>query len=119
MSQARGGGIGGRSIRAEAVASSVNTAWPVKRGFENPSEVGQKRISVEHEIVQQLRRCDSPPPHRLSDDCSCAILQADILEQQAGAFVIAVTFDLAMAGQRKLPRHTINSPLITALRMTT
>jgi len=56
--QIRGGGIGGRSIRAEAVGSPVEKAWPVKRGIEKASEVGQKRISVEHETVQQLRGWD-------------------------------------------------------------
>jgi len=57
--QIRGGGDGGRSIRADAVASSIAKVRPLKRGVENPSEVGQKRISVEHETVQQLLGCDS------------------------------------------------------------
>ena len=57
--QIRGGGVGGRSIRSDAVASSIAKVWPLKRGVENLSEVGQKRISVEHETVQQLRGCDS------------------------------------------------------------
>jgi hypothetical protein len=53
--QIRGGGVGGRSIRADAVASSIARVRPLKRGAENLSEVGQKRISVEHETLQQLR----------------------------------------------------------------
>ena len=61
--QIRGGGVGGRSSRADAVASSIANAWPLKRGVENLSEIGQKRISVEHETVQQLPGCDSCP-HR-------------------------------------------------------
>ena len=56
--QIRGGGVGGRSIRLDAVASSIAKVWLLKRGLENRSEVGQKRISVEHETVQQLRGCD-------------------------------------------------------------
>jgi hypothetical protein len=56
--QIRGGGVGGRSIRADAVASSIAKLWTLKRGVENPSEIGQKRIKVEHETVQQLRGCD-------------------------------------------------------------
>ena len=60
-SQIRGGGVGGRSIRADAVASSIAKVWPLKRGVENLSEIGQKRISVEHETVQQLLGCDSCP----------------------------------------------------------
>jgi hypothetical protein len=59
--QMRGGGVGGRSIRADAVASSIAKVWPLKRGVENPSEIGQKRISVEHETVQQLPGCGSCP----------------------------------------------------------
>ena len=59
--QIRGGGVGGRSIRADAVASSIAKVWPLKRGVENLSEIGQKRISVEHETVQQLLGCDSCP----------------------------------------------------------
>ena len=59
--QIRGGGVGGCSIRAYAVASSIAKVWPLKRGVKNPSEVGQNRISVEHETVQQLRGCDSCP----------------------------------------------------------
>ena len=61
--QIRGGGVGGCSIRADAVASSIAKVWPLKRGVENLSEIGQKRISVEHETVQQLLGCDSCP-HR-------------------------------------------------------
>jgi len=56
--QTRGGGVSGRSIRAEAVASSIARVWPLKRGVENLSAVGQKRLSVEHETVQQLLGCD-------------------------------------------------------------
>jgi hypothetical protein len=59
--QIRGGGVGGRSIRAHAVASSIDKVWPLKRGVDTPSEIGQKRISVEHETVQQLLGCDSCP----------------------------------------------------------
>ena len=59
--QIRGGGVGGRSIRTDAVASSIAKVWPLKRGVENLSEVGQKRMSVEHETVQQLLGCDSCP----------------------------------------------------------
>ena len=58
--QIRGGGVGGRSIRIDAVASSITKVWPLKRGAEKRSEIGQKRISVEHETVQQLG-CDSCP----------------------------------------------------------
>ena len=39
--QIRGGGVGGRSIRADAVASSIGNVWPLKRGVENLSEIGQ------------------------------------------------------------------------------
>jgi len=59
--QIRGGGVGGRSIRADAVASSIAKVRPSKRGIQNLSEIGQKRISVEHETVQQLPGCDSCP----------------------------------------------------------
>ena len=59
--QIRGGGVGGRSIRADAVASSIANVRLLKRGVENPSEIAQKRISVEHETVQQLLGCDSCP----------------------------------------------------------
>jgi len=59
--QIRGGGVGGRSIRADAVTSSIAKVWPLKRGVENLSEIGQNRISVEHETVQQLPGCDSCP----------------------------------------------------------
>ena len=57
--QIRGGGVGGRSIRSDAVASSIAKVWPLKWGAENPLEIGQKRISVEHETVQQRLGCDS------------------------------------------------------------
>jgi hypothetical protein len=56
--QIRGGGVGGRSIRADAVASSIANVRPSNRGMGNPSDIGQKRISVEHETVQQLLGCD-------------------------------------------------------------
>ncbi len=61
--QIRGGGVGGRSIRADAVASAIANVWLPQPGVDNLSEVGQKRISVEHETVQQLLGCDSCP-HR-------------------------------------------------------
>jgi hypothetical protein len=38
--QIRGGGVGGRSIRADAVASSIANVWPLKRGVDKLSEVG-------------------------------------------------------------------------------
>ena len=57
--QTRGGGVGGRSTRADAVASSIAKVWPLKRGVENASEIGQKRIIVAHDTVQQLLGCDS------------------------------------------------------------
>jgi hypothetical protein len=118
--QVRGGGIGGLSIRTEAVVSAMENAWPVKPGVEKPSDVGQKRISVEHETVQQLRGCDSWSPHRFCGDlCSCIILHPDILEQQSDGFGIAITFDLPATGQRKVARHAINNALIPALRITT
>jgi hypothetical protein len=53
--------VGGRSTRADAVASSIAKVWPLKRGVDKLSEVGQKRISVEQETVQQLPGCDSCP----------------------------------------------------------
>jgi hypothetical protein len=56
--QTRGGGVGGRSIRADTVASSIAKVWLLKRGVENLSAVGQKRLSVEHETVQQLLGCE-------------------------------------------------------------
>jgi hypothetical protein len=59
--QLRGGGVGGRSIRADAVASSIAKMRPLKRGAGNLSEVAQKRLSVMHETVQQLLGCDSCP----------------------------------------------------------
>jgi hypothetical protein len=116
--QIRGGGVGGRSIRANAVASSIAKVRPLKRGVENPSEIGQKRISVEHETVQQLLGCDSCPHGCWRDVCSCVILHPDILEQQSGALVTVTTFGLATAGQRKITRQTINKALRPALRMT-
>jgi hypothetical protein len=116
--QIRGGGVGGRSIRADAVASSIAKVWPLKRGVENLSEVGQKRMSVEHETVQQLRGCDLCSHGSRFDVCSGVILHADILEQQSGAFVIVTMFDFATSGQRKVTRQTINKALRPALRMT-
>ena len=59
--QVRGGGVGGCSIRADAVASSIANVRPLKRGAGNRSEIGQKRISVEHEAVQQLPGWDWCP----------------------------------------------------------
>jgi hypothetical protein len=59
--QIRGGGVSGRSIRADAIASSIENVRPSKRGVGNPSESGQKRLSVEHKTVQQLLGCDSCP----------------------------------------------------------
>ena len=59
--QIRGGGVGGRSIRADAVASSIAKVRLSNRGVDNLSEAGQKRISVEHETVQQLPGCGSCP----------------------------------------------------------
>jgi hypothetical protein len=59
--QIRGGGVGGRSIRSDAVASSIAKVWPLNCGAENFSEVEQKRFNVEHETVQQLLGCDSRP----------------------------------------------------------
>jgi hypothetical protein len=93
--------------------------WPLKLGVENSSEIGQKRISVEHETVQQLVGCGASPPHRsCCDVCSFVILHWDILEQQSGAFVNVITFGLATSGQRKVSRQTINKALRQALRMT-
>jgi hypothetical protein len=114
--QIRGGGVGGRSIRADAVASSIAKVWPLKRGLENPSEIGQKRISVEHETVQQLLGCDLCS-HGF-DVCSGVILHPDILEQQSGDFVIMTTFGLATSGQRKPTRQTISKALRPARRIT-
>ena len=45
--QTRGGGVGGRSIRADAVASSTANVRLSKRGVGNPFGIGQERISVE------------------------------------------------------------------------
>jgi len=116
--QIRGGGVGGRSIRADAVASSIAKVWPLKRGVENLSEIGQKRIRVEHETVQQLLGCDSCPQRSSWDVCSGVILHPDILEQQSGAFLTGTMFALPTAGQRKVTRQTINKTLTPALRMT-
>jgi hypothetical protein len=91
--------------------------WPLKRGVENLPEIGQKRISVEHETVQQLLVCDSCP-HRSCDFCSCVILHCDILEQQSRAFVTVTRLGLATSGQRKVTKQTINKALTPALRMT-
>ena len=116
--QIRGGGVGGRSIRADAVASSIAKVWPLKRGVENLSEIGQKRIRVEHETVQQLLGCDSCPQRSSWDVCSGVNLHPDILEQQSGAFLTVTMFALPTAGQRKVTRQTINKTLTPALRMT-
>src|SRR5215831_12634027 len=117
--QIRGGGVGGCSTRVDAVASSTAKVWPFKREVRNRSEIGQKRISVEHETVQQLLRCDVSPLHRSwCDVCSGIILHPDILEQQSGAFVTVATFGLAASGHRKATRQTINKELNPALRMT-
>jgi hypothetical protein len=116
--QIRGGGVGGRSIRADAIASSIANVRPSRLGVGNPSDIGQKRISVEHETVQQLADCDLSPPHRsCCDICSFAILHPDILEQQSGAFVTVITLGLATSGQRNVTRQTINKALMPALRM--
>ena len=93
--QIRGGGVGGCSIRSDAVASSTARVWALKDGVENFSEMGQKRISVEHETVQQLLGCDLCPQGSLFDVCSGFILQPGILEQQSDAFVIVITLGLA------------------------
>jgi len=116
--QIRGGGVGGRSIRADAVASSMTKVWPLKRGVDKLSVVGQKRISVEHETVQQLRGCDLCPQRSSWDVCSGVILHPDILEQQSGAFVTVIMFALPASGQRKVTRQTIIKTLIPVLRMT-
>jgi hypothetical protein len=115
--QIRGGGVGGRSLRADTFASLIAKVWPLRRGAGNPSEIGHKRISVEHETVQQPLGCDSCP-HALSKVCSCVILQPDIFEQQLGASVTVIMFALATSGQRKVTRQTINKALNPALRMT-
>ena len=60
-SQMRGGGVGGRSIRADAIASSIAKVCLTNPGVDNLSEAGQKRISVEHDTVQQLLGCDWCP----------------------------------------------------------
>ena len=117
--QIRGGGVGGCSTRVDAVASSTAKVWPFKREVRNRSEIRQKRISVEHETVQQLLRCDVSPLHRSwCDVCSGIILHPDILEQQSGAFVTVTTFGLATSGHRNVARQTINKALSRALRMT-
>jgi hypothetical protein len=59
--QIRGGGVGGRSIRADAAASSIAKVCLSNPGVDNRSEAEQKRISVEHETVQQLLGCGSCP----------------------------------------------------------
>jgi hypothetical protein len=40
------------------------------------------------------------------------------LEQQSGAFVTVITLGLAISGQTKVTRQTINKALTPALRMT-
>jgi hypothetical protein len=47
-----GGGTGGCSIRGDGVTASTAKVLPLKRGVENLSELGQKRVIVEHEIAQ-------------------------------------------------------------------
>ena len=116
--QIRGGGVGGRSIRVDAVASSMTKVSPLKRGVDKLSVVGQKRISVDEETVQQLRGCDLCPQRSSWDVCSGVILHPDILEQQSGAFVTVIMFALPASGQRKVTRQTIIKTLIPALRMT-
>ena len=86
--------------------------------MENPCEIGQKRINVEHETVQQLLGCDSWPHRSRCDVCSFVILHPDILEQQSGAFVKVTTFGLATSGQRNVARQTTNKALRPTLRMT-
>jgi hypothetical protein len=117
--QIRGGGIGGRSIRAEAVASPVEKTWPSKRGIGNGFAVGQKRMSVEHEDVQQLRCWDRSVAHPLCDRevCSTAILHVCALEQQTVGFGAVITFALPTAGHRNVKRQTISKATMPALRM--
>jgi hypothetical protein len=50
--------------------------------------------------------------------CSCVISHRDIFEQQSGAFVTVTTFGLAISGQRKVTRQTINKVLSPTLRIT-
>jgi len=45
-------------------------------------------------------------------------LHCDILEQQSGVFGTVITLGLAICGQRKVTRQTINKPLKPALRIT-
>jgi hypothetical protein len=97
----------------------VQTREPVKRGIEKPTEAGQKRISVEHEFVQQLEGCDSSPAHPLCDEaCSCGFAHPCILAQQFCAFVTAKALGFPSAGQRKVLRHTITNALAATLCMT-
>jgi len=56
----------------------------------NLSEIGQKRISVEHETVQQLFACESRRQGWSCDFCSGVILHPGIFEQQSGAFVLGI-----------------------------
>jgi len=77
--QIRGGGVGGCSIRSDAVASSLAKVWLLKGGVENFSEIGQKRISVEHDTVQQLLGCDLCSQGLWVEVCSGFILQPGIL----------------------------------------
>ena len=116
--QIRCGGVGGRSVRANGIASSIANVRPLK-WVGNPSEIRQKRISVEHETVQQLPGCGLSPPRRsCCDVCSGVILHPDTLGQQSRVCVTAITFGLAASGQRKVIRQTINKALNPALRMT-
>jgi hypothetical protein len=90
-----------------------------KLGVGNPSEAGQKRISVEQETVQQLRGWDVSLPHRSRFEvCPAVILHPDILAQQSGAFVTVITFGLAISGQRNVTTQMMNKALRPALRMT-
>lgn len=118
--QIRGGGVGGCSIRADAVASSIAKVRPLKRGVANRSETGQKRISVEHETVQQLPGWDWCPHGRLCGVSSWGILHPDILAQQSCVLtsVTVTTLGLATSGQRKITRQTLNKALMPALRIT-
>ena len=97
----------------------MKTTEPVKRGIEKPTEAGQKRISVEHEFVQQLEGCDSLPAHPLCDEaCSCGFVPPSILQQQLCAVVIANALGFPSAGQRKVLRHTITNAMAATLCMT-
>jgi len=97
----------------------VKTTEPVKRGIEKPTEAGQKRISVEHEFVQQPDGFDSSLAHPLCDEaCSCGFVHPCILAQQFCAFVTAKVLGFPSAGQRKVLTHTITNALAATLCMT-